>query len=932
MHTGNILKISADAAGKLILTGSLDKTAKLWDAESGRLIKTFRIPIGAGNEGIIDGNAISPDGKTVALGGQTGYEWDKSVSVYIFDVSSGAMKRRLKELPDINLDLVFSPSGEYLVVTMARDKGIRIFRTSDWSMVKSFDNYGGACNNAAFDQSGRLATVSYDGRIRLYSAEFEPLKSIKISGDKNPASLSFTPDGNLLAVGFRDADNIQVFDGNNLKLLYEPDITGTNLNTERLVMVCFSGDGQKLAAAYSYQKKVNGKSIFQIRTWSDKGKGAFTDFPAGKYGIMDIQRMGDNSFLFSGGGPDFGVINPDGTSAIYKAAEIYGFQAVNTNITYSIKDKAGFKINKDGSQIGVTPFGGTALTFSVQSRKLSIGDFSDGSSPADDYSGITISDWTALKTPKINSKPVNFLDPNERALSVDISNDAERIVFGGDFNIYCTDVKGRKIWTAEGQSAAMCVNISGDGKVVLAGMGDGTLRWYKMEDGTLLFSLFIHPDNKRWVLWSPKGYFDCSPGAEDLVGWHVNQGPYKEALFYPLSRFAEQYFVPGLGMKVLNGENIFNLVPKSEIAAGFKKPPAIRIVTPADGITSPNAQCTITVEVTDQGDGIDEIRLYQNDKLIDGTVRGFKPVNSQGSTGIKTFTISLVNGVNVIRATALNYQRTESNPVEIRINYNGSQANSNMYVLAIGVNKYQNPKYSLNYAVKDADAFRDALLAGSKSIFASIDVTSIRDAEATKTSILAAVDKIKSKAQPQDVFVLYYAGHGVMSSGNASERSEFYLVPFNVTKLYEADDMLREKAISAKEVAEFSKQIKAQKQLFVIDACQSGGAMQSLSMRGAAEEKAISQLARSTGTFFIAASGTEQYATEVGELGHGIFTYSVIEALKGICKTQDGKVTVNMLKSCVEDKVPELTQKYHGQPQYPTGYGFGQDFPISVVK
>jgi uncharacterized caspase-like protein len=108
--------------------------------------------------------------------------------------------------------------------------------------------------------------------------------------------------------------------------------------------------------------------------------------------------------------------------------------------------------------------------------------------------------------------------------------------------------------------------------------------------------------------------------------------------------------------------------------------------------------------------------------------------------------------------------------------------------------------------------------------------------------------------------------------------------------------------------------------------------MQTLAMRGAAEEKAIAQLARSTGTYFIAASGTEQFATEVAELGHGIFTYSVIEALKGSCKSQDGKVTVNQLKSCVEDLVPELSKKHKGQPQFPTGYGFGMDFPVVMVK
>jgi len=46
MHTAQIWRISTDAAGKYLLTASADKTAKLWDAASGELLKTFRPPIG----------------------------------------------------------------------------------------------------------------------------------------------------------------------------------------------------------------------------------------------------------------------------------------------------------------------------------------------------------------------------------------------------------------------------------------------------------------------------------------------------------------------------------------------------------------------------------------------------------------------------------------------------------------------------------------------------------------------------------------------------------------------------------------------------------------------------------------------------------------------------------------------------------------------
>lgn len=300
MHTGNILKISADASGRYVLTGSLDKTAKLWDAESGRLLKTFRIPIGRANEGILVGSAISPDGETVVLGGHTGYEWDNSISVYVFDVASGNMRHRIKGFPDTPLDIAFSPTGEFVVMALASGHGIRVYNTKTWSLKRSFSDYGAEFKSVAFDQTGRLATVCYDGKIRLYSATFEKEGEVKVPGDKKPASISFTPDGSLLAVGYRDSDQIQVYDGRSLKLRFEPDITGTNLNDGRVVVVSFSADGEKLAAGYSYKKRSEGMAWFQIRIWSEKGRGAHRDYPAGRFGIMDIKPLPDNSYLFSG--------------------------------------------------------------------------------------------------------------------------------------------------------------------------------------------------------------------------------------------------------------------------------------------------------------------------------------------------------------------------------------------------------------------------------------------------------------------------------------------------------------------------------------------------------------------------------------------------------------------------------------------------------
>lgn len=111
MHTTKIERIGVDAAGRWLLTASEDKTARLWELQTGRLLHTYRPPIGVGDEGKLYAGALSPDGRWVAVGGLTGYEWDKAVTVYLFDRASGRLQQRLSGLPNLINHLAFSPDG-----------------------------------------------------------------------------------------------------------------------------------------------------------------------------------------------------------------------------------------------------------------------------------------------------------------------------------------------------------------------------------------------------------------------------------------------------------------------------------------------------------------------------------------------------------------------------------------------------------------------------------------------------------------------------------------------------------------------------------------------------------------------------------------------------------------------------------------------------
>lgn len=461
-------------------------------------------------------------------------------------------------------------------------------------------------------------------------------------------------------------------------------------------------------------------------------------------------------------------------------------------------------------------------------------------------------------------------------------------------------------------------------------------------------SITLFYQNSEWIVTTTDGRFDASQKAQDWM-YYV-----KGDQTLPLSSLFEKFYTPRLLSRILDGENF---VPVPVDVNTLKEPPIVKIsldntsrnLVVADDnvkIVVEKEQVNIRVQAECFSDAVSEIRLFQNGKLIH-TTRNLTVENDNGNekSMIKIFPVVLNYGENEFRALAYNTQRTESTPVELVITRKSSNlpdkkplVNPNnsivheegpqLYLLVVGINIYKNPKYNLNYAIADATGFKQSLEKGGNGIFSKINIVYVFDENATKVNISSEFEKIKNQAKAGDVFIFYYAGHGVLN-----DKKEFYLVPHDVTQLYGNDGGLDQKGISANLLQQYSKDIKAQKQLFILDACQSAGALeQVVASRGAAEEKAIAQLARSTGTHWLTASGSEQFASEFAQLGHGTFTYVLLEALSGKADTGDKKITVKEIDGYLQERVPEITSKYKGTPQYPASYGYGNDFPVSVLK
>ena len=533
----------------------------------------------------------------------------------------------------------------------------------------------------------------------------------------------------------------------------------------------------------------------------------------------------------------------------------------------------------------------------------------------------------------LRSFPLNF---GKSTLESTISPDEKYIIFSGfEAKLYVFEIDTGKLVTSYINQAFKYSPGTFVSNEIVAISDASAIKFFNVLNNKEVLRIYIFTDGD-WIAYTPEGLFDGSPSAWDKVAFVKN----REVI--PLESVFSSFYTPRLLHKILfNGK-----VEKREDIKDLKAPPSVTItykegsrnltveddVQSSKVITTQNQNGEITLNGNANGDRIIEMRLFQNGKLVSANTRNLIVEDDLPSGNSKSYKVKLAEGSNEFIAVAINSQGTESRPDKLTVIYKpvkseftpqGLQA----HILVIGIDKYKNSKYDLNYAVADATSFKESVMKGVKNITSKVNIYEIKNDEAVRDNILSKLTEVASKANPQDIFVFYYAGHGVVAQEGDKD---FYLVPYDVTQLYGNDGALKQKGISAKELKQIASSIPAQKQLYILDACQSAGALSTIAARGAIEEKAIAQLARSTGTHWLTASGSEQFATEFDELGHGVFTYALLEALSGKADSGDKRITVNEIKAYIESRVPEISEKYKGSPQYPSSFGFGQDFPLGI--
>jgi hypothetical protein len=249
-----------------------------------------------------------------------------------------------------------------------------------------------------------------------------------------------------------------------------------------------------------------------------------------------------------------------------------------------------------------------------------------------------------------------------------------------------------------------------------------------------------------------------------------------------------------------------------------------------------------------------------------------------------------------------------------------------LHLLVVGVNQYRDKALRLKYAVQDGQAIVDIIRQTGTPLFSKVRVIALFDDQVTLKGLEQGFQRVKETIVPQDVFMLYLAGHGVTLDGR------YYFLPQDFR--YYNEDAVRKDAINQDHLQNWLADIPARKSLVLIDTCESGSFSQSMvAMRGMAEKTAIAKLTRATGRATIVAATDVQPAAE-GYQGHGVFTYVLLQGLHHADAqygNRDGYTGLFELAAYVNDQVPAITMNAFNFEQIPQVNMVGTDFPIGVV-
>jgi len=1046
-HTDCVTTVVFLPDGKTALSGSWDRTLRLWDMTTGKEIRAF-----TGHDGWIYSIAVSPDGKTAASCYRTGF-------CKIWDIASG------KEIQTIRgvYPVTFSPDGELLVVT-EQNGTIRVWDFETKKEIKVLSGHTESVNSIAFSPDGKtLISGSGDLRekdstIKLWDIEKGTEIRTLTGHGKRVISVAFSPDGSTIVSGSQDS-TIRLWDvasGTEIKqfklnaprtnVLFSKD--GKTIYSGTIEMEIIGWDiatGKETKIPTGYNRPINylalspdGKTILIASNDNslkllELNSGKEIHHFRGHYNpIRQIALSPDGKMLvtcalndttiklwdiangnlvktFKGHSQEIWALafSPDGqkfaSGSADQTVKIWDISSGKELLTYT-----GHKIpyfldyvysvafSPDGKSLASgtytirlidTKTGNETQTFDGHGKPCrSITFASNGKSIYTTAADNTLKKWDIVTGKEIKSIPikaqpvallrdektavtsysdngvynaVNYINISDGSLiitfngqhtmgtgqinSLVISPDGKTVLSGsGDHTIKLWNIAdGNLIKTFNGHTGAVNSAVfSPDGKTIISGSEDNTIKVWDTEKGNLIYTALTNKEGSEWMAFNPDGYWDASPNGGDLVAMVQGLDIFAIDQFATKNNRPDKILenIPEASSEMISYYNnqykkrLRKLGLTEEQLSAESHVPVVKITDAKQNGKTLN----IKFRMSDDKYDLKRYNIFINDVPFFGS----SGKELKGNNIELSEKIDLSQGNNKVEISCLNEKGAESYRALTNAGYK-EDVKKDLYLLAFGVSKYDDPELNLKFADKDALDLEKIMLNMKGIGFENVHTKVLTNEQVTPKSIKAARDFVKN-AKPEDTFILFIAGHGVHDN---DAEATYYFLTYN-TNL----SKLSSTAADFETIEDLLQGIPPRNKLFLMDTCESGeieegvqntyyASADSRGLKGRGiriNEKVSSEpvkaekrtylyekdryiyndLARRSGAIVFSSSKGGELSYEKDDIQNGLFTEEIIKCLtsKEADKDNNGTISTDELREFVANGVARSS----GDLQHPT--------------
>ncbi len=931
--------------GQWLAAISPDATVKLCETATGRVTTTL-----GGHKSQVIALAFSHDGRALVTAG-----YDNQVVIH--DLARKAVAQSFGRAGQPIGSLSFAADGRALVTGGAQS--VNLWETNTGLAVRTvtLDATPARNRDELFEKSGNtslsadgqfFAAPSGKGAVKVWDTHTgREVRNMVLTPARQLKQLSLNQDGSQLMLseapppyGSADAANAA------------PTPTQTQMPTMTMPPMVPGGKGGKVDKKQLEQMEKQAKEMEKLANSGDIGKvmemmqqmtgslglGAMVPaMAAGQAGagvrFFDLQQTGEPRVLRNAkpGFMDFNLqsaFSPDGRLA----AVAWSGSAVKLNDAATAREIGSIALDRSLNiqQIAFSPDAKTLAVAAMETR-----------------AGVNFNQMQGVNFDQMMAYNLHLYDittpsaPREvRALTLPamssalaFSPDGKMLAVGGEAIKLFNLTNGSELKSLNGHTLLVnALAFSPDGKLLFSGGEDGSTKLWDVSAGALLATLVTMNGGGDWLVVTPDGLFDGTPAAWRQILWRFSANLDDVS---PVEVYFNEFFTPGLLAEFFGGKR-----PQAvnDVSLKDRRQPLVALRAADAQTASTNRNITVSVEVSEPAAsqpnnlvGARDVRLFRNGTLVK-VWRGDVLQGKQQT--MLTVTLPLVAGENRLTAYAFNRENIKSTDAVLTIT--GAEAlrrKGVAYVLACGVNRYANEQFNLKYAVADATAFGDEVRAQQNKLarFERTEIVALLDGEVTRANLLLALKRLGGDttplpantpaalqrlqpAQPEDAVVLYFAGHGIAHGGH------FYLIPHDLGYMggraaLDASGLqtILQRSVSDLDLESSVAAIDAGQMLFVIDACNSGQALESEEQRrGPMNSKGLAQLAYEKGMSILTAAQSYQAALETAQLGHGYLTFALIE--EGLKKSaadrdsKDGQIIAREWFDYATERVPQMQE------------------------